>query len=72
MASEDSLATTDRRFYTKPRRGRQGPFLLIVRTSRIFTAHALTLREGSDIGLVPLDTRGFQHIARFVHKDCSS
>ena len=39
------------------------PFLLIVRTGRIFTAHDHTLRRGYDSERVPPDTRSFQQIA---------
>jgi len=44
------------------------PFLLIVRTARIFTGrhHTLTLRRGCDNDRVPADSRSFQHIAEFI------
>ena len=42
------------------------PFLLIVRTGWIFTAHRHTQSEGCDNERVPPDTRSFQHIAEFI------
>ena len=39
------------------------PFLLIVRTGRIFTPHKSTLLKGRDSEEVPPDTRSFQQIA---------
>ena len=44
-------------------------FLLIVRTKRIFTSHFIgTLIRPCDTALVPLDTRMFQHIAKFCNR----
>jgi hypothetical protein len=45
------------------------PFLLIVRTGRIVTAHRSTLRRGCDNERVPPDSRGFQHLARFLSRE---
>ncbi len=42
------------------------PFLLIVRTGRIFTAHASLSHEGVTCERVPPDTRSFQHIASCI------
>ena len=55
MASEDS------------RSSRHGPFLLIVRTGWIFTAHRHILCRGCDTERVPPDTRVSQHTARFYN-----
>ncbi len=46
------------------------PFLLIVRTERIFTYHASTETDGCDDS-VPSDSRSFQHLAGFTLQDHS-
>ncbi len=45
------------------------PFLLIVRTGRIVTAHDTTLKKGCDSERVPPDTRSFQHIAELFSSE---
>jgi hypothetical protein len=42
------------------------PFLLIVRTGWIFTAHRRTISWWCDSERVPPDTRSFQHLAEFI------